>query len=85
MSETYECVCIVCHRKFQSRREYARLCSGRCKSEIGNLRRRGIEALDRGIERRRARLATLERLRATSERRYRRLPAGADRLPETGQ
>lgn len=44
MSETYECVCIVCHRKFQSRREYARLCSGRCKSELGNLRRQGIEA-----------------------------------------
>lgn len=49
MSETYECVCIVCHRKFQSRREYARLCSGRCKSELGNLRRQGIEALDRDI------------------------------------
>lgn len=51
MSETYECVCIVFHRKFQSRREYARLCSGRCKSELGNLRRQGIEALDRGIDR----------------------------------
>jgi len=45
VSETYECVCIVCHRKFQSRREYARLCSGRCKSELGNLRRQGIAAL----------------------------------------